>query len=55
MVCFSPNGDSEDKKNASVRDKQTETEKKREEEEEAEEGIDTANDFMKKFLKKAEG
>lgn len=53
MVCFSP-GD--DEKKAPTRDEQAEAEKKREEEErEAEEGVDTAHDFMKKFLKKSEG
>jgi hypothetical protein len=53
MVCFSPE-DGDDKKKAPTRDEQAEAEKKREEEE-AEEGVETANDFMRKFLKKSEG
>lgn len=54
MVCHGPSGADDDKKKAPVREKQTEAEKEREEKE-AEEGVDTANDFMKKFLKKSEG
>jgi hypothetical protein len=52
MVCHAPEGD-DDKKKAPIREKQTEAEKEREERE-AEEGVDSAHDFMKKFLKKAD-
>ncbi len=51
MVSFA---DGDDEKKAPTRDEQAEAEKEREEKE-AEDGVDTANDFMRKFLKKSEG
>ena len=43
------------KKKAPPGDEQDEAEKKRELEKAAEEGVDSAHDFMRKFLKKSEG